>query len=196
MPWVRVDDHFDEHPKMARVGPLGWAMWVAGLAYCNRNLTDGFIPWSVAMRLVSWEFLSPHPSDGTTLVWTIGIGTGAHGEDVTCEYVIGLLVDACLWTEVDGGYRVHDFKDYQPTRDEVLAERKKWAARQAKSRDKSRRDSQGESRGESRGESGVGHTRPVPVPVPVDSSLGSTSATRSGQGARGLVAVDARDGVA
>ena len=44
MPWVRIDDGYADHPKMAAVGPLGQALWLAGLAYCNRYLTDGFIP--------------------------------------------------------------------------------------------------------------------------------------------------------
>ena len=28
MPWIKVDDHFDEHPKIAKCGPLGIAMWL------------------------------------------------------------------------------------------------------------------------------------------------------------------------
>lgn len=194
MPWVRVDDHFDEHPKMARVGPLGWALWLAGLAYCNRNLTDGFIPWNVAKKLVSWEFLSTRENTGKTHAWSIDASTGSHTQEVDGEFVINLLLENGLWTEVEDGYVIHDFSEYQPTRADVLTERKKWADRQAKSRDKSRRDSPEESRAESREESGVGHTRPVPVPVPVGSSLGSTTPTGSVGRARGLVAVDAREG--
>ena len=54
MPWVKIDDHFSEHPKHARVGPPGWGYWLAGLAYANRNLTDGFIPHAVAYSLATW----------------------------------------------------------------------------------------------------------------------------------------------
>jgi hypothetical protein len=135
MPWVKIDDHYDEHPKFASVGPLGVALWLAGLAYCNRNLTDGFIPWSVAPTLVAWAFSGPRDgADGESyrVRWTIGINSGAHGEDVTSEYVIGLLVDAGLWDEGDDGYVVHDFDQYQPTRAEVQAERaRKQAAGRA-----------------------------------------------------------------
>jgi hypothetical protein len=30
---------------MMQVSPTVWGVWLAGLAYANRNLTDGFIPW-------------------------------------------------------------------------------------------------------------------------------------------------------
>ena len=122
MPWVRVDDSYADHPKMLAVGPLGQALWLAGLAYCNRNLTDGFIPYSAAGRLVSWEMLRKVHDAGET-VWTIGIATGMHGEDVTSKMVIGFLLDAVLWEQCDGGYRVHDYGVYQPSKAEVEADR-------------------------------------------------------------------------
>lgn len=133
MAWIQIDDHYDEHPKHAAAGPLGQALWLAGLAYCNRNLTDGFIPWSTARRLLSWEYLGP--DDGNERgrkVYHIGASCGMHGEDVTCELVINILLDVELWEEVDGGYQVHDYKDWQKSKDEILELRaKKVAAGQA-----------------------------------------------------------------
>lgn len=172
MPWIRIDDHYDEHPKFARAGPLGVVMWLAGLAYCNRNLTDGFIPWAVARSLVSWEFLRPAQDDPKReLIWTVALGTGMHGEDVACPLVIDLLVDAGLWDEVDGGYRVHDYADFQPTRATVIAERaKKVAAGQAggiaaaKARAKARRRPRAKP-------PAVAQSKPKPVPNPVPVSV-------------------------
>ena len=171
MPWIKVDDHYDEHPKFARAGPLGVVMWLAGLAYCNRNLTDGFIPWSVARSLVAWEYLRPAP-DGAErdLIWSVGAATGMHGQDVDCAFVIDLLLDSGLWAEAAGGYLVHDYGDYQPTKEDILSERKAWAERKAKSRRDSARDSRADSPRESRAR----HTRPVPVPVPVPVPTGSS----------------------
>lgn len=200
MPWIKVDDHFDEHPKMARVGPIGWAVWLAALAYCNRNLTDGFVPFTAARRLVSWELLLPHPSEPEReLVYSVGIGTGAHGHDLECSEVVDMLVSAGILEHVAGGYRIHDYLDYQPSKAEVLEERARNAARQGRSR-KSRRESQAQSHGESQRDIDHSHGGstggPVPVPVPVSrsSSLGSTNPTGSVGRARGLVAVDAREG--
>lgn len=123
MAWVRLDDHFDEHPKMAQVGPLGIALWAAGLAYCNRNLTDGFIPWAVAEKLLSWEFAGERDNKGRRKRFTIAVTSGMHGEDVTPDLVISLLLEAGLWDEVDGGYCVHDYGDYQPSKADVLADK-------------------------------------------------------------------------
>lgn len=132
MAWVRIDDHFDEHPKLARVGPLGWAVWMAGLAYANRNMTDGFIPWSVARRLVSWDFLAPAQAGAQAgaqaenqQVMTVSVTSGMAGQDVTNEYVIGLLIEAGVWEECRGGYCIHDYGEYQRTRAEIEEEREK-----------------------------------------------------------------------
>lgn len=127
MAWIRVDDHFDEHPKLAKIGPLGWGMWLAGLAYCNRNLTDGFIPWTKARTLASFETL-----DGEDRIWTLSRTCGMTGDDIDANWVINLLVDAELWEVVDGGFQIHDYNDYQPTKAEIEEQRtKKSAAGQA-----------------------------------------------------------------
>jgi len=125
MPWVRLDDHFDEHPKIAAVGPLGIALWVAGLAYCNRNLTDGYIPWTVARSLLSWEFLDPTTAPGPNgqLCYRIGVSSGVRGQDVDSDLVIGLLLAARLWEQADAGYLVHDYAAFQPLKADILAER-------------------------------------------------------------------------
>lgn len=44
MPWVKLDDGFYDHPKIATVSNAAVGVWCKGLAYCNRQLTDGFIP--------------------------------------------------------------------------------------------------------------------------------------------------------
>jgi hypothetical protein len=131
MPWIRIDDHFDEHPKLAAVSPVGWGVWLAGLAYCNRNLTDGFIPYSVAEGIGgSWRVRIP--VDDHTEVWTIDRGSGMHGETMDTQWVIDLLIGVGLWEEVSDGYQVHDYGDFQPTKAQVLAARAvKVAAGQA-----------------------------------------------------------------
>jgi hypothetical protein len=169
MPWVRVDDHFDEHPKMAAIGPVGWGVWLAGLAYCNRNLTDGFIPYAIAEGIGgAWKIREPvdqEDQEGVrsirrrSMLWTVSITSGHHGEDMSSDWIVGHLVRVGLWEEVEGGYLVHDYDDYQPTKAEVLAEREqKQAAGRAggiaAAKARAKADAQAES-------------KPVPVPVPV-----------------------------
>lgn len=160
MPWVRVDDHFSEHPKLAAAGPLAWALWFAGLAYCNRNLTDGFIPWAVADRLVSWDFLD---SEGPVRVYIGGLDSVSEEGAVTSAYVVMLLEDAGLWDRVPSGYQVHDFDHYQPTRAVITAERaKKVAAGSAG----------GIAAAVARAKApAVAKSKPVPNPVPIPKGI-------------------------
>lgn len=139
MPWVKLDDHFDENPKVARLSDAALALWVTGLAYSNRNLTDGFIPTQVGRGKLRY-------CDGGT------------------DSPIGELESADLWDPVDGGWLIHDFTDYQPTRDQVLAEREAARERKAKSRRKSREPSQDESQRDASATSS--RVTPSPVPVP------------------------------
>lgn len=126
MAWIRIDDHFDEHPKLAQVGPLGWGIWLAGLAYCNRNLTDGFIPRAVAKNLCDDTIYLP----GGEL--QIALTSGMAGHDFDGSWSIEIMLQARLWDEAVGGYQVHDYLDFQPSRAEVEeARRLKQAAGQA-----------------------------------------------------------------
>ena len=171
MVWVKIDDHYDEHPKIAQAGPLCVALWLAGLAYCNRNLTDGFIPWSIAQTLVHWQYVEP---DGRLI--SIDVGCGMSGDEVSSNAVISRLVDVGLWEEVtDGtdakhprvsGYRIHDYGDFQPSKEQVLRERELTAARVSKFKAKKRLgNAQGNAVSNAPGNAQV-TLPPVPVPVP------------------------------
>ncbi len=137
MGWVRLDDRITEHPKIAAAGPFGFAVFVAGIAYCNRNLTDGFIPRSVAATLLSAEWID---SEGT--IWTAAQHSGHRGEDIECLQVVEHLVDIGLFYRVDchavtntAGYAIHDYEDYQPSRSDVIEKREKDLERQKKWRE-------------------------------------------------------------
>jgi hypothetical protein len=179
VPWVRLDDRITEHPKIVEVGPLGLALFVAGLAYCNRNLTDGFIPWATAQKLLSWQFLEP-PENGdgqNRTVMDIGISSGLSGADINSDYVVTLLVTAGLWEKRDDGYTIHDFLDSQPSKKQALSARKKDRARQHKHRKRaSSEDSL--SRGTSRRDSGPCHgdvtVDPVPDPVSISKRINTS----------------------
>lgn len=112
MTWVKLDDQFPDHPKIDQAGPLAGWLYVCGLAYCNRQLTDGFIPKATMPRLSTVPAPAKHAA---------------------------ALVAAGLWDAVEGGWQVHDYLDFQPSREKVLAERAAATERQRRSR-KSRRD--------------------------------------------------------
>jgi hypothetical protein len=111
MGWVRVDDDFYDHQKFSRLGPHAIALWVTGLAWCNRNLTDGFIPIARARILLDFtghEIIGP--TNGVTPTFCI---------EVDASWVIRELCEAGLWEEAQDGYQVHDYRDFQPSSDEV-----------------------------------------------------------------------------
>jgi hypothetical protein len=96
MPWIRLDDQFPDHPKVVAAGPVAAWLYVCGIGYCNRLLTDGLIPRGQVRKLADVE-------NATELA--------------------DQLVKVGLWEEVEDGYRIHDFLEYQPSAEQVKAER-------------------------------------------------------------------------
>lgn len=91
-------------------------MWLAGIAYCNRALTDGFIPDAVAEGLGGrWRVRQ----GGQT--WQMIARCGDVEVVVDADWIAVALVDAGLWHRVDGGYQIHDYADFQPLRADVMA---------------------------------------------------------------------------
>lgn len=122
MAWFKVDDGLHASTKSRRAGDA-MALWVIAGSWCAAQLTDGWLPQDMARVLSSnWKKQADR------------------------------LVAAGLWepAERDGhpGWVFHDWEVYQPTRAQVLADRKAAAERQQRAREKakqSRRDKEGES---------------------------------------------------
>jgi hypothetical protein len=152
VPWVRIDEEFPQHPKVVQVGPLGVALQVAGLCYANKHLTDGFVPHGAVRMLLDFNGLGEDIGEKVE-----------HWCEVGAFNVAERLVEAGLWDEVEGGYRIHDYHDYQPTRDQVEADqavvhKAKVAGGKARAaaarRDKGKFVSAGEAAGLGAGEKG------------------------------------------
>lgn len=94
MAWVKLDEKFPDHPKVSAAGPLASWLYVCGVAYCNRMLTDGFIPAAQVRRLADVD---------------------------NSDELAARLVTAGLWEETDDGFQIHDYLDYQPSRKHVEA---------------------------------------------------------------------------
>lgn len=124
MPWAKLDDHYADHPKIIMVGPLAAWLNTAALTYCSRHLTDGFIPAGMVRCLADFSSIAVPGLDGWQRV------------DVT-DLVTALLTHN-VWCVCDGGYEIHDYLKYNPSREKVLREREKTAARVASSRAKAK----------------------------------------------------------
>jgi hypothetical protein len=115
MSWAKFDDQYPDHPKIVEVGPLGMALHTAATCYCARYLTDGFIPSAMIGRLINWDGIN-----------------NADGNAVTNKQVTDKLTRAGLLEIVPGGYKVHDYLEYNPPAEHVKAERAANKARQAR----------------------------------------------------------------
>lgn len=99
MAWVKMDDQFFRHPKVLAAGRDARDLYLVGLCYCAQGLTDGFIP-SQAVRVLA-----------------------AEAEIDTGPASAARLVEVGLWESIEGGYAVHDYHEYQPSKERVLATR-------------------------------------------------------------------------
>lgn len=111
MTWVKVDDAFPDHPKVLAAGDLAGWLFVCGLCYCSKHLTDGKIPTNALARLTGL----PNP-----------------------RKLAAALVEQEMWTALDDGWLVVNYEDRQRTRAQVEAERETTAVRVKKHRDKRR----------------------------------------------------------
>jgi hypothetical protein len=127
--WVKLDDGFYDNPKILRAGLTAAGLYTAGLTYAARKLTDGFLA-DVAVNMLVGDS-----------------GTGLPGR----------LIEAGLWSAVEGGYQIHDYLEYNPPASQVKAERQAAKNRMQKLRSGNVRANISEVR----------DSVPVPVPVPV-----------------------------
>lgn len=109
MAWVRIDDQLSDHPKIVAAGPDAAWLYISGLCYAARYLTDGFIPQAQVRRLSDIK----NPSSAAKR-----------------------LVSNDLWDAVEGGYMIHDYLEYNSPATTVKEHRQRNADRQAKWRDK------------------------------------------------------------
>lgn len=131
MGWGRLDDGFDDHPKVVAIldrdepaeAGVALALWTLGLSWANRNTRNrkkgtipGLIPPGVPRR---WFGPAARPAAGLLV---------AHG----------------LWEEHEsGGWMVHDFGDYLPT--ESTREARSEAGKRGAAARWGKRDSAGDA---------------------------------------------------
>jgi hypothetical protein len=102
--WFKVDDGFHSHPKVLALPLDAIGLWTKCGAYCAQYAKlEGFVSLEVATALSGL---------GASKTKTLG----------------DRLVKAGLWDVVDGGWRYHDWIDFNPTAEEVEQRRSKRAA--------------------------------------------------------------------
>jgi hypothetical protein len=103
MPWAKLDESFPDHPKVASIGDKAFRLHVTAICYCARMLTDGEVPAHILQRIGATKRLTAD------------------------------LEAAGLWEPTSrGSWVIHDFLEYNPSREQVEADRtKRQAAGQA-----------------------------------------------------------------
>lgn len=114
MTWLEIDDGILDHPKFIRAVKLGGSeavhLWLGLKAYCNQQLTDGFVPTDMLDEVRG-------PKDPKKRAAALQV-----------------LRDVGLLDEATGGLALHNYLKLSRSRAAVLESRRKNAERQAKSR--------------------------------------------------------------
>lgn len=112
MAWAKFDDSFYDHPKvmyLLETEPMALVLFIRSVTYCARHQTDGWLTNSLIEALV------PLQRDR--------------------EAQVKALLDQEMWhVHEDGRTYVHDYLDYNPSREEIAEKRRQERERKAESR--------------------------------------------------------------
>ena len=109
MAWAKIDDGFWSHPKtlrLAGVSPAAGFLHVRAISYATRHVTDGFLADSAVAALM------PDPEER------------AKATEV-------LINEGVWYRNGQDGYAIHDFLDWNPSRDQIMEKRLRDRERKA-----------------------------------------------------------------
>ncbi len=109
MGWARFDDQYTDNPKILEAGPWAELLDMRAIIYCARMETDGLISRAALKRI-------------------------SHGIPKAAERVT-MLLEVGRWTVNEGGgWWIHDYLAYNPSKAQRAAERARGRERVAKHR--------------------------------------------------------------
>lgn len=103
---ARLPDEVYDDPRIGEAGRLAGFLWVCGLAWCSRHLTDGAIPEPMVARL------------------------GGNADEAAALVAVG------LWERTERGFTMVGYLDTQPSAERVRAERARRTEIERRSREK------------------------------------------------------------
>lgn len=109
MTWIKLDDGFFDNAKVIAAGTDAQLLYVAGLCFSSRNLTDGRIPGPAVKRLTDLK----NPARAAAALVSVG-----------------------LWLEDGDDYLVHDYEKHQRSAADVVGQREAGKARSKRSRER------------------------------------------------------------
>jgi hypothetical protein len=112
MGWAKFDDAYHDNPKMLTIGLLGTGLHARAITYCSRHETDGYVP----AAWVDSQLAELRPADR--------------------RRVLEALVVNNAFEQRNGGYLVHDYLKFNPSRE---------ASRERRDADRKRKGFQADS---------------------------------------------------
>lgn len=109
-PWFRIDENAMDHPKFLALTDGAWRLWCEGQAFCRKHLTDGIIP---PAALKGFRYFRPARLQELLAVTVPGKGP-------------------CWYRATDGTITVHDFLEWNDSRDAILKARDEGRERKKK----------------------------------------------------------------
>lgn len=94
MSWVRIDDEFPDHRKIAGLTNDAFCLHVTAMCWVAKQQTDGKLP-SVVLRRLAWRCQDP-------------------------AMAAAELETAGVWDKTPEGWEIHDFLTYNPTKEQII----------------------------------------------------------------------------
>ena len=104
MAWARIDDNFFSHPKVRKAGKDAVILYMAALCHSNAYMTEGYIADEV-LGLIGVQAFQNQPKKAAEK-----------------------LVQCGLFIRVEDGYLIHDFLEYNYSREQIEELKAKRAA--------------------------------------------------------------------
>jgi hypothetical protein len=120
MSWLKIDDGFEDHPKVVGLSDGAHRLWMRAACWCrkphNSRSAPGFVPSSMLHDICRGRVKKSVLVKLTTeLVTATGGGMFEFG----------------LWEVVDGGWQFHDWSSYQPENSQQESMSRSESARKA-----------------------------------------------------------------
>lgn len=124
MAWIRLSDDYNDHPKFDRLSDGAFRLWHQGMGFCRKFQTDGLIPTE---SLRQFKAFSTKRMSILLMPWR-------EGENP-------------LWHTIEGfGVKVHDYLEWNLSKDEESKDRDAAAVRMRRLRSGRRSPEQGGER--------------------------------------------------
>ena len=122
MPWAKFTDSLHENDKLGSVSDAAFRLWVLAITWSNEKLTDGHVPLSRPVRLMSLR------NSKKTIDELLSAGLWHRAAHPCMSCMAQRASKGVLDPVPSSGYLIHDYHQFQPAAWKVKDEREKMRA--------------------------------------------------------------------